>query len=240
MSVRVLFSKKLSENQKEMLLKAGFEPVDLPLIRTEEVPFNRNEVLSFQPDFVVFSSRNGVKHFFSRISIDDFKGAEFIAVGSSTANELTKMGVEPLVPGKFSGEGLIDLLESFNLKGKKFLLVRPKSARNVVPQFLKNKGASIKEVIVYETLPNLSVKEELIRELNRGFEFLVFTSPSTFKSYLKISNKAGKDLLAKARIVPIGDVTKKAIELEGYNVWKVPDRFTLDGIIDIILEWKSE
>ena len=80
MPVRVFFSAELKENQKEILRKAGFEPVSIPLIRTIPVEFSMEEVLAFSPDFVIISSKNGVKHFFSRIPPEKFKSSRFIAV----------------------------------------------------------------------------------------------------------------------------------------------------------------
>jgi uroporphyrinogen-III synthase len=240
MPVRVFFSKELSKSRKERLFEAGFEPVDIPLIRTEPVHFDRSSILRFSPDFILLSSRNGVRYFFSEVRFEDVSGASFIAVGSSTADELIKVGVKPLVPDKFSGEGLIDLLSKFDLEGKKFLIVRPKVARSIVSEFLRRKKARVKEVIVYQTLFNSSVKEELIKELKRRFDFFVFTSPSTFRSYLDLSGEPGKRRIQEAKVIPIGDVTAKAIDGEGFKIWKIPEKFTLDGVIDILLEWKSK
>ncbi len=235
MPVRVFFSAELKENQKEILRKAGFEPVSIPLIRTIPVEFSMEEVLAFSPNFVIISSKNGVKHFFSRIPPEKFKSSRFIAVGSSTAKKLEELSIEPLIPENFSGEGLVELLNSIDLDGKKFLIVRPKVARKLVSEFLKKSGAEVKEVVVYETVANEDIKETLMAEINKDFEILAFTSPSNFKSFLRLTGEKGREILNKGKIVPIGHVTQKAIEKEGFKVWKVPMEYTVEGIIDLIV-----
>ena len=240
MPVRVFFSAELKENQKEILRKAGFEPVSIPLIKTIPVEFSTEEVLAFSPNFVIISSKNGVKHFFSRIPPEKLKSSRFIAVGSSTAKKLEELSIEPLIPENFSGEGLVELLKTIDLTGKKFLIVRPKVARKVVSEFLREKGAEVKEVIVYETVTNEDAREELIREIVKGFDILAFTSPSTFKSFQKLSGEKGKGILSKGKIIPIGHVTQKAIEKEGFKVWKVPSNYTIDGIVNLILQGGSD
>jgi len=236
MPVRVFFSAELKEDQKEILRKAGFEPVSIPLIRTIPVEFSKEEVLAFSPDFVIISSKNGVKHFFSRIPPERFKSSKFIAVGSSTAKKLEELSIEPLIPENFSGEGLVELLNSIDLDGKKFLIVRPKVARKLVSEFLKKSGAEVKEVVVYETVANEDIKETLTAEINRGLEILAFTSPSNFKSFLRLTGEREREVLNKGKIVPIGHVTQKAIEKEGFKIWKVPVEYTVKGIIDLIVK----
>jgi uroporphyrinogen-III synthase len=240
MPVRVFFSAELKENQKEILRKAGFEPVSIPLIRTIPVEFSMEEVLAFSPNFVIISSKNGVKHFFSRIPPEKFKSSTFIAVGSSTAKKLEELSIEPLIPENFSGEGLVELLNSMDLDGKKFLIVRPKVARKLVSEFLRKSGAEVKEVVVYETVANEDIKETLMAEINRGFEILAFTSPSNFKSFLRLTGERGREVLNKGKIVPIGHVTQKVIEKEGFKIWKVPVEYTVRGIIDLIVKVNRE
>ena len=239
MPMRVFISSSLSEELLKRLESKGFEVVAFPLIKTKPIPFSKEEVIGFSPDFIIISSKNGVKHFFSVVPKEELKKAAFIAVGSSTAEKLKKLGISPLIPQNFSGEGVIELLKKLDLrelKNKKFLIVRPKVARKVVSEFLRLNGFTVKEVIVYETVINEIAKEELSKEIDKGFEFLAFTSPSNFKAFLELTGEKGKKILKSSRIVPIGHVTQKAIEKAGFSVFKVPREYTLNGIVDLILE----
>lgn len=236
MPVRVFFSAKLSGKQLNLLKNHGFEVVPIPLIRAVPIDFSKGDVLTFSPEFVVISSKNGVKHLFSRISPENFRNATFIAVGRATAERLKRLGIEPLIPENFSGEGVVKAIESWDLRDKKFLIVKPKFARKLVPEFLKERGAKVKEVAVYETVTDESIKEKLNKEMGKGFDIAVFTSPSNFKSFLTISGDRGKNLLKRGKIVAIGHVTKKAIERLGFKVWKVPKEYTIDAIVNLIIQ----
>ncbi|OMH41166.1 uroporphyrinogen-III synthase [Desulfurobacterium indicum] len=234
--MRAFFPSKLSREQITILNKQGITPVTIPLIKTVSLPFPAEIVEIFRPDFIVFSSKNGVKHFFSRISVDHIQNTKVIAVGKSTAKLLKDRGIEPLIPESFSGEGLIELIKKNKLKGK-FLLIKPKKARNLLPEFLKKEGNIVQEVIAYETVTNTEAADEMAREVAKGFEIATFTSPSTFKSFLKLSGEKGKQLLRKTKIIPIGHVTAEAIQKTGFKVWKLPQEYTLNGIIKLIIEY---
>jgi len=233
--VRVFISAEVSREQEERLKKAGFSVTAFPLIKTSPLPFEPEEAYRFNPDFVVISSKNGVKHFFSRVSPSEFKNAKFIAVGSSTAQKLRELGIEPFIPENFSGEGVTELLKTFPLKGKRFLIVRPKVARKLVSEFLSEQGAVVKELLVYETVTDFSRKEQLQREIQNRLDVLAFTSPSNFKAFLEIAEKPAERALKEAKLVPIGHVTAKAIEKKGFKVFKIPSTYTLDGIIELII-----
>jgi len=238
--VRVFISAKISGEQEERLRKAGFSVTAFPLIKTLPLPFEPEEAYRFNPDFVVISSKNGVKHFFSRVSPDEFKSSKFIAVGSSTAQKLKELGIDPLIPDNFSGEGVIELLKRLNVEKKRFLIVRPKVARKLVPEFLSKNGAVVKELPVYETVPDSSRKEELQNEISKGLNVLAFTSPSNFKAFLELGKELAENTLKGAKIVPIGHVTAKAIENKGFKVFKIPSTYTLDGIVELITGLRRE
>ncbi|WP_456397213.1 uroporphyrinogen-III synthase [Desulfurobacterium sp.] len=237
--MRVFFPSELSQEQIMTLDKHGITPVAIPLIKTIPVSFSADIVENFKPDFIVFSSKNGVKHFFSRIPAGHVRDTQIIAVGKSTAKLLEEKGIEPLIPENFSGEGLIELIKNSKLKGK-FLLIKPKKARNLLSEFLKKDGNIVQEVITYETVTNTEAADELTKEIVKGFEITTFTSPSTFKSFLKLSGEKGKQLLKKTKTIPIGHVTAEVIQKAGFKVWKLPQEYTLNGIIELIIEYGGQ
>ncbi len=236
MSVRFFVSSFLKEEYKEDLKSGGVEWVDFPLIKTEKLPFSL-EGESW--DYAVFSSKNGVRHFFSSVSPNVLKDVTVVAVGKSTAEALKRLGFSPLIPDNFSGEGLIKLFEKIDIKGKKFLVVKPKEGRKIFVQFLKEKGAIVEEIAAYRTVVNTEVSELLIKELKEGFDFLSFTSPSNFKAFLSLGGELAEETLKKAKVIPIGHVTADAIKKLGFDVYKVPDEYTLNGIVKLIMEEAS-
>jgi len=232
MPVRFFISKELPPELADKLREVGAEYLALPLIKTVPLPFEPEEVTRFSPQFVLFSSKNGVKFFFKRFLPEALKGVKVIAVGSSTAEELKKLGFEPIIPNNFSAEGLLELLKEWDVKGKRFLIVRPKKARSLVQDFLKERGAQTLEVIAYQTLPREEAKEELLKFFSKGVDCAAFTSPSNFKSFLKL---AGRDVLKGVELLPIGHVTAAAIKKEGFEPLEPPKEYTLKGIVESLV-----
>ncbi len=230
--MRVFISSKLPPDLERELLSRGVELLALPLIKTVPVEFNPLILRAFSPDYVVFSSKNGVKWFFDRVSVD-WVECETVAVGSSTAEKLRELGFSPLVPSEFSGEGLVDLFKEKDLRGVRFLLVKPKVSRRVFSDFLKKKGAVACELIVYETVYDTSKKEELLNFFKSGVDFAAFTSPSNFKSFL---SQVPTKVLEGVNLIPIGTTTKKAIESAGFRCYTLPGEFSLKGIIETVLK----
>lgn len=233
--MRVFFPSSLPENLRKKLQEKKITFVEIPLIKTVPVEFDTTINFSIF-DYIIFSSKNGVKHFLSKVSPSQILKCNTIAVGKSTAEKLKEAGIFPEIPEKFSGEGLISFFSNKNVKGKRFLIVRPKIARKVFKEFLKENGAKVEELIVYETVTNEEKKEEFLKALKEKIDVFVFTSPSTFKSFIKLSQTKGEKALKEGKIIPIGDVTAKAIADAGYKIWKIPDEFTLNGIVNTIIK----
>ena len=232
MPVRVFISSNLPPDLERELSSRGVELLSFSLIKTVPVDFNPLILRAFSPDYLVFSSKNGVKWFFNRVPVD-WVECETVAVGSSTAGKLRELGFSPLVPSEFSGEGLVDLFKGKDLRGVRFLLVRPKVARRVFSDFLRERGAVVEEVVVYETVCDTSRKEELLSFFQKRVDFAAFTSPSNFKSFL---SQVPTKVLNGVNLIPIGTTTKKAIEEAGFSCYTVPEEFSLRGIVEEVLK----
>ncbi len=232
MQIRVFISSNLPPDLEKKLIGENVELLSFPLIKTVPLDFNPLIVKAFSPDFIVFSSKNGVKWFFETVPANWIK-KNIVAVGSSTAEKLKNLGFSPYIPSEFSGNGLIKLFIDKDLRGVRFLLVRPKIAREEFSKFLKEKGAIVEEVIVYETVNDTSNKETLLKFFNKKVDFAAFTSPSNFKSLL---SQIPAELLKNTKLIPIGTTTKKTIEKLGFSCYTVPEEFTLRGIVETILK----
>jgi uroporphyrinogen-III synthase len=228
--LRVFISAKLP-GKLENRLKDKVELLCVPLIKTLPLNFNPLTVKAFSPDVIVFSSKNGVKHFFSRINPEDLSEAEVICVGKSTAKAVENLGLKPKYPEEFSAKGLIEMFKNKDLTGKRFLTVRPKVANKEFVEFLKGKGALVEEIIAYETVPDLSQSEKVLEFFKGGVQIAAFTSPSNFKSFLSFVHPS---LLEKTKLIPIGTTTKKPIEDRGFKVYGLPEEFSLKGIVEMI------
>ena len=102
----------------ERLEELGAEIIEFPTIEIvppgsyEEIDSSIKKITSY--DWVVFTSRNGVKYFFRRFfekdkDIRELKGIKICAIGTKTAEEIKKYGIRvDFIPDEFYAEGLID------------------------------------------------------------------------------------------------------------------------------------
>jgi len=227
--IRVFISSELPEELERELGDLKF--LALPLIKTVPVSFNPLVLEAFNPEFLVFSSKNGVKHFFSRVSPEKVRDKKIVSVGKSTAEYLKTLGLESLYPSEFSAEGLVQLFQGEKLIGRRFLIVRPKIARRLLANFLKESGAVVEELVVYETVPDYSRSKEVLKFFEDGVDLVALTSPSNLKALLEI---VPFNLLKGGRFIPIGTTTKRAIEEKGLSVIGLPEEFSLRGIVHFI------
>lgn len=230
MSVRVFISSKLPENLKERL-SGKVELFDVPLIKTKYLDFNPLILDAFHPDFVVFTSKNGVKSFLSRVSSGKLREYSIVSVGKSTSKLLKSYGLESTYPEKFSANGLISMFEGKSLAGKRFLIVRPKVANENFIEFLRKNGAVVEEVISYETISDFSLSEEVLNFFKKGVDFAAFTSPSNLKTFLRI---VPREYIKETKLIPIGTTTERALIEGGLPVYKLPEEFSLEGIVTLI------
>jgi uroporphyrinogen III methyltransferase / synthase len=196
--------------------------------------------------WLLFTSINAVKFFFNRLfavgrDVRDLKGVRLAVVGTTTAEVLRTYGlVADLVPAEFTGEGLARALVAQGVRGSKILLPRALEAREILPRLLREAGAELRVVPVYQnTRPE--GKTEQLRALfsEKKIDVVTFTSSSTVTNFLYMLNAAEPRelslLLAGVRIAAIGPVTARTVEEAGLAVHIQPETFTISSLVDSIL-----
>lgn len=164
-------------------------------------------------DWLVFTSKNAVKKFFSRLSTADGRRPTIIkiaAIGPFTAEKFRSLGLKVnLMPeSEHSSKGLAREFAKLPMKGVKVLFPRAKEGRETLVSELKKQGASVALVEAYQTvLANIDVKEWSQRFENDPPDVITFSSPSAISAYL---SAFGKKYLKKriTKISCIGDTTK--------------------------------
>ena len=164
-------------------------------------------------DWIVFTSRFGVKYFFEQMfkkvrDVRALSGIKIAAIGQSTAAKLRDFGIlADLVPSEESSFGLLREFEKIapdNRKNPqpKILLPRSDIADKGLTDGLRKIGFAVYPVVVYknvlpENLPDL--------DLN-FFDEIIFSSPSTIKNFIKRYGRPPSGI----KITTIGPVTKNA------------------------------
>ncbi|MCL6587687.1 MAG: uroporphyrinogen-III synthase [Anoxybacillus sp.] len=236
-TVLVTRGKEQARAFSEQLKQAGAIPVEIPLIsisavtETKEIEECVRELPNY--DWLVFTSANGVRFFFSFVR-DTAPLPNVAVVGKKTAIALEKRGITPsVVPDEFVAEGLIEAIKPLVKPTDRVLLVKGNLARPTLKEALVQLGADVTDLVVYETKMNESGKAQLLELLKKNaIDVLTFTSPSTVASFMNIMNEIEwQPLLAHCAIACIGPVTKQAAENVGLPIHICPENYTIDGMI---------
>jgi uroporphyrinogen III methyltransferase/synthase len=156
-------------------------------------------------------------------------GAIVAAIGPGTAAELARHGVRAdVVPERFVAEALVEALEPVEVGGKRVLVARAAGARSVLPDALRERGAQVDGVALYETVPE-PLTDAQLSALERA-TYVTFTSSSTVRFLLQ----SGARPPAGARIVSIGPVTTATAEEHGLAVDIEAERHDIDGLVEAL------
>lgn len=192
-------------------------------------------------DWAIFTSVNGVEYFFRRLykqglDLRELKGVRLAAIGKATEAALNGRGLNvELVAKDFRAEGLIDALKGC-VRGRKFLLPRAEKAREVLPEFIREKGGAIDVVPVYRTIKPRKeaglIREQLVK---RNFDVITFTSSQAVRNFLDLFKKGElQGLLEGVRVACIGPVTADTVRDGGIKVDIMPKAATVPMMVKAI------
>ena len=132
-----------------------------------------------------------------------------------TVEALNDIGIQPdLVPTHSRGSAITAEIE--DISGKKILLPRAKIATADLPNGLRERGAHVDDVPLYDTVKVASENQDEIETdlLNGSIDLVTFTSSSTITNFLEMfPAHAPETLLTDVQVAVIGPETQKtAIE----------------------------
>jgi uroporphyrinogen III methyltransferase/synthase len=127
----------------------------------------------------------------------------------------------------FRAEGLLAAFPE-NLVGTRMLFPRAEVARELLPDELRGRGATVDVVTVYRTVKALGGNIGEILETER-VDCIVFTSPSTIPEDLHM-------LPTGTALAVIGPVTREAALLVGLKPDVVPVESTIPALVTAIRE----
>ena len=171
--------------------------------------------------WLLFTSANAVEQFMDRMG-QRRPTIPIAVVGSATAAKLAEWQLKPsLVPKEFRAEGLLSAFPE-NLVGTRILFPRAEVAREMLPDELRRRGATVDIVVVYRTVKALfgNIGEIVASE---RVDCIVFTSPSTIPEDLH-------GLPTGTVLAVIGPVTSEAAKLLGLKPDIVPVEFTVASL----------
>ena len=250
---RPLFGQKIgitrpadqAEPQIRQAFELGAQPVLMPAIRIVPVDDWSKVDATLQRfaefDWLIFTSVNGVEAFLGRLWQQGgdtrlLAGVKFAAIGTSTAEALARYHLRAaLIPDEFRAESLAEALAPL-VKGQRVLWARASRGREVLTQELRNAGATIEELIVYQNLDAESLSDNALTALSEGqLDWIGLSSPSIARRIAELLPASAKQQLGKTlRMASISPVTTAAATDAGLPVHAEATTYTWDGIFKAI------
>lgn len=232
----------------DLLSAQGATLLSLPMIEINPSALKPEDSNKFKLlesyDWLFFTSRNGVAHFFKQL-IDITGGSELpaalkvAAVGTKTASELEYYGYSPTFTGKEHGSAELadEFIHAYQPLSQKILL----SLGNLADDTLKSRlgvGNQVDRMNVYETSQPRSADPMVIKQITDGaYDLILFTSPSTFNHFASFVDTS---LLGNLKIGSIGTTTSKAIREAGYEPLMTAKMSSTEGLTEAILQYYQQ
>jgi len=233
------------------LEELGSEVIECPTIEIippdSYVPLDRTIQDLGEYDWIVFTSVNGVKEFLNRLQYlgkdsAALEGIRLAAIGPETAREIASYGIPvEFVPAEYRAEGVLHGLNPAEVEGKRFLLPRAATARDILPRTLKEWGAEVDVVQAYRTVPAKGSAAILSGVLSENkVDMVTFTSSSTVKYFVDLLSPVDLRKFCNAVAVAcIGPITKGTAESNRIRVDVLAKEYTVSGLIEAIVEYFS-
>ncbi len=255
---RPLFGKRIvvtrareqASGLSDLLRSKGADPIELPVIQirpleeTQELDTALKHLSEY--DWVILTSANTVPVLASRLEVlgldaRAFASAKIAAIGPATALALKEhLGLRAdFVPTEAVAEAILQEFPETDLAGKRILLPRAQEARAILPEELREQGATVDVIAAYQTVMDTEGAEALQTEFQNGeIDVITFTSSSTVKNFVQaLSPNAPAEVatyLKGTLIVAIGPITANTAREFGLEPHIVAEEHTIPGLVGAI------
>ena len=245
---RVLVTRAVeqSESLAQALREHGAATLELPMIRIEPAldpaPLTAAVAALRSYQWLVFTSQNGVRAFFTELARQGFDsrhlfGLRIAAIGPSTAQALEPYGVRcDVMPDSFRGEALAAIMlreQAGPMQGVRVLLPRAAVARDVLPETLREAGATVDVVEAYRTYgASPETAQQLRTLLDEGaLDVITFTASSTVEHTLAAIGPDAAQRLRGLTLASIGPITTETAASRGLVVSLTAEEYTIPGLV---------
>jgi uroporphyrinogen III methyltransferase/synthase len=210
---------------------ADWGPVDRALGRLSEY------------HWLVFTSVNGVRFFFSRLlragrDLRALGSVRLAVIGPATAEALRGYYLEPdLIPREYRSETLAEELREA-VRGKRVLLARADRGRDVLRDELAS-CASVEQVAVYSQVDALDADAPGLREaVEGGLDYITLTSSNIARALIRaLPEQVLSDVReGRTQLVSISPVTSAAVNELGLPVAAEAGEYTAGGVVEALLK----
>jgi len=237
----------------QLLAAYGAEPVEVPTIQIvppaswQAIDDAMTRLSTYQ--WLIFTSVNGVRPFMDRLHAAGkdaraLANLRLCAIGPRTAQELGAYRLTPdVIPTEFQAEGVIAALAHVGIRGSRILIPRAEVAREILPDQLRELGATVEVIPIYRTIAPAVDVASLTQQLQDGQVAVVtFTSSSTVRNFVDLlgGRDRARPLLAGTVVACIGPITARTAEEYGVTVTVMPAENTVPALAEAIVRHFKE
>ncbi|NEW80172.1 MAG: uroporphyrinogen-III synthase [Gelidibacter sp.] len=213
---KILSTKKLSEQQKELLNNFIVDEIELI-----EISFNTSIKLQNSIKNAIFTSKNAILGVFNQFTTSELQFENVYCVGDKTAQFLEGKNVKVTVKANSAEELADEILLNKDIEEVHFFCGNLR--RNELPEMLAENNIKVNEIEVYTT----NFKSVKIKNTYDG---ILFFSPSSVKSYLL------KNTDIQSVAFCIGNTTASEAIDDFENVF-VADEPTVENVIESVNQY---
>lgn len=233
---------------QKLLEEAGARVLHLPTIEIRPRPdaeLDRAIEALESCDWLMFTSANAVEIFMDRAEAlgklpapkGDSPLPKICTIGPATAEKVKSYGYEvDLVPELYQAEGILEDFLAFNggqVEGLRILLPRASQAREVLPQTLKEQGAEVNLIEIYDTVVPEESRARLAQLLeSQPPDLITFTSSSTVNNFATLAEEVQD--VRQFRCAVIGPITANTAREHGLKIAVQAERSSVPDLVRAI------
>jgi uroporphyrinogen III methyltransferase/synthase len=236
-TVAVTRARARASSLASRLRELGARVVQAPVVRAQ--PLGGPPLDPSGYDLICVTSPNAADELFARLTAAGLDAralarSRIASIGPGTTDALSRHGiVADVVAERFVAEGLVQALAGVSIEHA--LVARARGGRDVLPDALRERGARVDTLDLYETVVEPLSPNTL--ELARAADYVTFTSASTVRNFFGALGGLEDDarLSAHTRVVSIGPVTSEALREHGLEVDVQAEQHDIDGLLTALL-----
>jgi len=193
-------------------------------------------------DWLVFTSSNGVRAFFTRLlnrngGLAELPSLKIAAIGPATAAALRAYHRQAdLIPASYSSEGLAKVLLPL-VEQKRVLLARADKGREVLRNVLSRVAACVDEVVVYSQ-SEARLDSQILEALRESrVDFITVTSSNIARGLARLLPPETRSFIASGQLqlVSISPITSAAMREVGLPVAAEAATCTMEAVLEAVL-----
>ena len=226
--------KKQAKEMSDNISKRGAIPVELPFIEIENLKIDLESLKKYKA--ILFNSPNGVNAFFENLKdIRILSNIKIGAVGVKTKEVLENYKIIPdFIPEEYLVDRLAEEVVKFTNENDNILIVTSDISPCNIEKYNSLYKRNYEKVVAYNT-KKIKVDREKIIEALKDIDIITFLSSSTVEAFYE-SLDGDFFILGDKKIASIGPMTSETIKRLGMKVSYEAEKYTADGLLDIIFK----